>query len=101
MEIQPGITLIKPEQASQQEKPGRHNVKNTSSPTAVSPVNEASVLKANASGETLSAARKFQQETGYDQPEGKGRLVVAAYQSLERESQREDIRQLLGVDMYV
>ncbi|MEG3767289.1 hypothetical protein [Alteromonas sp. 14N.309.X.WAT.G.H12] len=101
MEIQPGITLIRPEQASHQEKPGRHNVKNTSAPSAVSPISDASVLKANASDETLNSARKFQQETGYDQPEGKGRQVVAAYQSLERESQREDIRQLLGVDMYV
>ncbi|MBU2979771.1 hypothetical protein [Alteromonas sp. C1M14] len=101
MEIQPGLKLIRPEQAPQHEKPGRNAGKNSASPSTVSPVSDVPLLRTNPSDETLHSANKFQQETGYDQPEGKGREVVAAYQSLERESQRESIRQMLGVDMYV
>lgn len=45
-------------------------------------------------------ASRFQRQAGYDQPQGRGQSVVNTYLSLERETQRASIRQMLGVDLY-
>lgn len=100
MEIQSGFSIIRPEQAPQRGQPERVGGRETTTAERVERVEEAKAVRANVTDDVLNSAKKFQQQTGYDQPEGKGRDVVAAYQSLDREAQRDNIRQLLGVDLY-
>lgn len=57
-------------------------------------------LRTTANPDTLNKARRFAQESGYDQPQGKGNQAVQAYMSLEREAQRDTIRTMMGVDLY-
>ncbi len=100
MEIQSGFGIIRPEQAPQRGQPERVDARQKEQSRPLEGIIELKPIRNDASDDVLNSAQKFQQQTGYDQPEGKGRQVVAAYQSLEREEQRENIRQLLGVDLY-
>lgn len=101
MEIQPGFSILRPEQAPQRKQPERVDARsNEDSGSGAQASRNISSIRADASDDVLNSAQKFQQQTGYDQPEGKGRDVVSAYQSLERETQRDKIRQMLGVDIY-
>lgn len=101
MEIQPGFSIVKPEQAPQRKQPEPVDARsNDGEGSGAQSSSYVSSIRANASDDVLNSAQKFQQQTGYDQPEGRGRDVVAAYQSLERETQRDNIRQMLGVDIY-
>ncbi|MCW8092543.1 hypothetical protein [Alteromonas sp. ASW11-130] len=58
------------------------------------------LVRYTATEDVLDEASKFQKQSGYDQPAGKGKQAVESYLSLERESRREDIHKLLGVDIY-
>ncbi|MBU3023335.1 hypothetical protein [Aestuariibacter sp. A3R04] len=101
MEIQSGFSIIRPEQAPQKKQPERIDARSSEpSSAATEAVEYANSIRSSSSDAVLNSAQKFHQQTGYDQPEGRGRGVVAAYQSLERETQRDNIRQLLGVDIY-
>lgn len=42
-----------------------------------------------------------EQRAIYDQPDSRGRNAIQAYQSLQRQSQQENIHTSLGVDTYV
>ncbi len=58
------------------------------------------LVRYTATEDVLDEASKFQQQSGYDQPAGKGKQAVESYLSHERESQRDNIHKLLGVDIY-
>ncbi|QJR82198.1 hypothetical protein CA267_016290 [Alteromonas pelagimontana] len=99
MEIKPSLQIIRPDQAPPRSKVER--VPDTSSTgNAVDPVISEGVVNAAKTDDALNSARTFQQQSGYDQPEGKGQEAVTAYLSLDREAQRENVRQLLGVDIF-
>lgn len=54
------------------------------------------------SAEAYEQAERFNQQRrpGYDTPTAQSKAALDAYQSLARESQRDEIRGLLGVDIY-
>lgn len=58
------------------------------------------VLRSTDNPRILGDAQRFHQHSGYDRPSGKGEQAQRAYLSFERESQREQIRGMLGVDLY-
>ncbi|MCW8107191.1 hypothetical protein OPS25_01565 [Alteromonas ponticola] len=58
------------------------------------------LVRYSATDDVLDEASKFQRQSGYDQPAGKGKQAVESYLSLERESRRDDIHKMLGVDIY-
>ncbi|NMH61334.1 hypothetical protein [Alteromonas ponticola] len=58
------------------------------------------LVRYTATEDVLDEASKFQRQSGYDQPAGKGKQAVESYLSLERESRRDDIHKMLGVDIY-
>ena len=58
------------------------------------------MVRYTATEDVLDEASKFQRQSGYDQPAGKGKQAVESYLSLERESRRDDIHKMLGVDLY-
>lgn len=100
MEIQSGFGIIKPDQAPPRGQPERVDARQKDQATPLEGIVELKPIRNDASDDVLNSAKKFQQQTGYDQPEGKGQQVVAAYQSLQREEERDAIRQMLGVDFY-
>ncbi|WP_156896272.1 hypothetical protein [Aestuariibacter salexigens] len=60
------------------------------------------VVSRQASAEAFEQAERFRQrqQTSYDQPGRQGQQAVNAYQSLAIEQQREQVRTMLGVDVY-
>ncbi|WP_438863545.1 hypothetical protein [Neptunicella sp.] len=64
------------------------------------PASQVVVRQGNA--QAFEEADKYrQQKAVYDQPEPRARQAISAYQSLQRDGQRSDIHQSLGVDTYV
>ncbi|MFC6439511.1 hypothetical protein [Bowmanella sp. JS7-9] len=62
----------------------------------------AQVVVRQGSAEAYQQADQYRkQQTYYDQPEGKARAALAAYQSLQLDAKRDEIKQFLGVDTYV
>lgn len=55
-----------------------------------------------ASAEAFEQAERFRQQrrSTYDAPNAQSQAALDAYQSLQRESRRDDIRGLLGIDVY-
>ena len=55
-----------------------------------------------ASSEAFEQAERFRQgrRSGYDSPNPQNQAALNAYQSLARDGQREEIRGLLGIDIY-
>lgn len=53
--------------------------------------------------ESRVQADRYQQtqQRFYDQPNGKGRVALEAYQSLAKEQLRDEIHQSMGIDTYV
>ncbi|MDO6477659.1 hypothetical protein Q4520_19725 [Alteromonas sp. 1_MG-2023] len=100
MEIQSGFSIIRPDQAPRREQPEKVDARQKEPVQSVEGIVVPEPVRSSQSDDVLNSAKKFQQQTGYDQPEGKGQQATAAYQSLEREAQRDSIRQLLGVDIY-
>lgn len=60
------------------------------------------VVVRQGSSEAFEQADRFRQnrETGFDQPSGRARNAIAAYQSLETEQRRSEIQELFGVDTF-
>lgn len=77
-----------------------HKVRRVERDTPAPAVEASQSLRTSADRDTLNQAKRFQQDSGYDQPQGKGQQAVGAYMSLEREAQRASIRDMLGVDIY-
>lgn len=50
--------------------------------------------------DALKNARQFQQNATYDAPDQRSALALNAYQSHERETKRDELRQLMGVDLF-
>ena len=59
------------------------------------------VVVRQGSSEAYQQADQYRkQQTFYDQPEGRARHALAAYQSLQLDAKRDEIKQFLGVDTY-
>lgn len=60
------------------------------------------VLDKVSSEKAYAKAERFSQDqqTFYDQPDGQVREALHAYQSLQTEQKREEVRALMGVDIY-
>lgn len=50
--------------------------------------------------QAFAQAENYQQSTIYDQPQGKAQGAVDAYTSFEKSTQRDHLRDLIGVDIY-
>ncbi|RDV24646.1 hypothetical protein DXV75_13235 [Alteromonas aestuariivivens] len=104
MDISSSGQIIRTEQALK--KPRAENVRNKAqqqpAPASAAPQvarnNEA--LKSTGDEQVLNQAQQFRQQAGYDQPDQRGRHAITEYLSLERESRRETIREMLGVDLF-
>jgi hypothetical protein len=44
--------------------------------------------------------QSFKQQAFYDQPQGKGQQAINAYNDINHQAQREDVQQMLGVDLF-
>lgn len=71
------------------------------SPQAVSRAPQPVVIPRSAqSKEAMDNADTYRQSAQYDQPDKNSQSALLAYGSLEREEKRDEIRQLMGVDIY-
>ena len=69
MEIQSGFGIIRPEQAPQRGQPERVDARQKDQAQPLEGIVELKPIRNDASDDVLNSARKFQQQTGYDQPE--------------------------------
>ena len=100
MEINSSINITRPEQAPKRPKTELVGKPNSPSSEAAGEVARAGGLKSTQDESVLFQARQFRQQSGYDQPDKRGNQAITEYLSLERESRRDSIREMLGVDLF-
>ena len=98
MEINGSFSVIAPQESSS--RPDAVEKKRSAAERGTEAVQQPQGIVLSATDDSLNKARRFQQQSGYDQPQGRGEQAVLAYQRFEREQQKDQIRQLMGVDIY-
>ena len=64
------------------------------------PASPAGLVISPESEEALHSAKQFQKDADFDGATNRSKLAISSYTSFERQSQRESIHQMFGVDIY-
>ncbi|WP_218355288.1 hypothetical protein [Alteromonas lipotrueiana] len=99
MDINTNFSVIAPDSQSRAND-DTHKVRRLTREEQSPAIEVGQSLRTTSNADTLNKAHRFAQDSGYDQPQGKANQAVQAYMSHERESQRDTIRTMMGVDLY-
>lgn len=98
MDIQSNFSIL-PADSSQHQKrvnPAKDAVQKEQG----TPPRPAGIVVSPASEDALKSARQFQKEADFDGVTSRSKVAISSYTSFERQSQRESVQQLFGVDIY-